>query len=314
MYIEKIIAEDLGLSVPYISSVLSRVNSLYNKFNVDGRLICSPKIELRLIQTWIANFVRVESECLPTYITAYENGSSIMKNAAMHAHNPHMLCLDIKGFFRSCSSEKVSRVFESLRITEREGCPRRLAEDDIAMLTELSCIDGSLPMGAPSSPFLANRIMVPIDQAIRSILPEDSVYTRYSDDICISSAKRIEIEAVITEIEKVLVKNGFSLNRRKVRCGGRGDRRKITGIYVTSEGLLSIGKERKRQIKSDLYRVLMQYCPISDVYKVWGELNFCKQVNSEYFNSLVAKYSNYGRAAEYGGVIPALRSMMKSNS
>ena len=35
--------------------------------------------------------------------------------------------------------------------------------------------------------------------------------------------------------------------------------------------------------------------------------------NSEYFNSLVAKYSNYGRAAEYGGVIPALRSMMKSN-
>lgn len=314
MYIEKVIAEDLGLSVPYISSVRSRINSLYNRFSIDDRLICSPKVELRLVQTWIANFVRVESECLPSYITAYENGSSIMKNAMMHAHNPHTFCLDIKGFFRSCSSEKVSRVFEALRITEREGCPRRLAEDDVAILTELSCLNESLPMGAPSSPFLANRIMAPIDQAIRSILPEDSVYTRYSDDICISSTKRIEVEAITTEIEKVLAENGFSLNQKKIRCGGRGDRRKITGIYVTSEGILSIGKERKKQIQSDLYRVLMQIRPMSDVYKVWGELNFCKQVNSEYFNSLVAKYSNYGRAAEYGGVIPALRSMMKSNT
>lgn len=311
MYIVKAIAEDLGLSVPYVSALVSRVSSLYYSFFINERLICAPKAELRLVQTWVADFIRIEDGALPPYVTAYEDGSSIVKNAAEHAHNSHMLNLDIKGFFCSCSTHKVLEVFKALHVTERKGFLQgRLTDDDAAFLTKLSCLNGSLPMGAPSSPFIANRIMVPIDDRLKSAMPEGYTYTRYSDDICISSSQRIEIDSLVPEIERILGETGFKLNRKKIRFGGKGDKRKVTGIYITSDGRLSIGKERKRQIQSDLYRVLMRPCQRLDAYKVWGELNFCKQVSPEYFNSLVAKYSSYGMAVECGGVIPALRSMI----
>ena len=39
--------------------------------------------------------------------------------------------------------------------------------------------------------------------------------------------------------------------------------------------------------------------------RVLGHLSFCRQVEPDYYNALLAKYASYGKAVSYGGVMPA---------
>ena len=182
----------------------------------------------------------------------------------------------------------------------------RLTADDVDLLVALSCYRGSLATGSPCSPFIANRIMASFDHEIAARLGERFVYSRYSDDICISSTEWIDSAEISTFVGSRLRQNGFDLNSDKTRCFGRGHLRKITGIYLDCDGVLRLGPQRKAELKRSLYQVLMCECDRNHAHRVLGHLSFCKQVEPDYYNSLLAKYASYGKAVSYGGVMPAL--------
>ena len=50
----------------------------------------------------------------------------------------------------------------------------------------------------------------------------------------------------------------------------------------------------------------MRECDRNHAHRVLGHLSFCKQVEPEYCNALLAKYASYGKAVSSGGVMPAL--------
>lgn len=307
MSIVDLIDRDLVLGKRYIRLLELRAPSLYHSFRVDGRKIMAPDPELKLVQCWIGDFVRAETPGLPHYVSAYESGRSVRDNALMHAPHEHLLTLDIRGFFRSCSQEMVKNFFASMWIGKREEV---LSADDIRFLAALACYKGALVMGSPSSPFIANRIMLPIDARIISLLPSGYSYSRYSDDISISSNDRIDKRELVNVVSDALAAYGFTLNVGKTHCLGRGDARRVTGVFVTPDGRLSIGAKRKKELCSSLYRVLMS-CeddPEIALYarSVVGMINFCKEIEPEYLNGLLAKYSSYGLAVKSGGVMPAL--------
>ena len=69
--------------------------------------------------------------------------------------------------------------------------------DEAQTLIQLSCFyfDDWLPIGYPSSPIISNIIMNDIDERITQLLSDEerygnAVYTRYADDIVISTNKR----------------------------------------------------------------------------------------------------------------------------
>lgn len=306
MFIEDLISRDLPITPERVRSLASNTSAYYRSFLLGDRKIDAPMSELKLIQCWVSDFIRAETDSLPEFVTAYEPKSSIRKNAAMHCRMSHQLCVDIKSFFSSCSAEKVAYVFENMRLSKSLPDGRfKLAPNDVELLVDLVTLHGSLSVGSPSSPSIANRVMLPADLEIMAVLGRSCVYSRYSDDICISSNNWLDEEAALEAISGVLAKYSFQLNEGKTRCCGRGNARRITGVFITPDGKLSVGSKRKRALEKGLYEYLVNDVGSAD--QLLGLLNFCSSIEPSYAGKIIAKYSNYGRAAEYEGVVDALR-------
>lgn len=302
--IEDLIQTDLGLVDGYIEQLANETNQLYRKRGIKGRTIYVPSPELKLIQCWVSDFLHAASGDLPEYVAAYEPGCSIKRNALLHAKSNHILTLDISNFFPSCTRELVEKVFSTISVvvSPAEGA-RKLRDNEVTLLSKLSCYKNSLCIGAPSSPAIANRILLDFDKEVRESLRSDHVYSRYSDDITISSENWIDKEDTISIVREKLACYGFRLNESKTRCIGRGNRRKITGVYIQPNGCLSIGKKLKSNIKHELYRFLVY--GIGNSAHILGQIHFARYIDPDWTSGLLAKYNQYG-SARGRGVIKAL--------
>lgn len=304
--IEDLIRNDLGFEKDHIPWLANNASKLYRHFKIDDRDIYVPEPQLKLVQSWISDFLRgvnpIHSEC----VTAYEKGCSITTNARLHNQHAHVLNLDIKSFFPSCTSRKVEMAFRQVEFFDSKmERMRTFQEDEIVLLSKICCRNNALCIGAPSSPALANRIMLPFDCDVLGELSPGYSYSRYSDDITISSDEWIDVKATVNLIQELLSSYGFELNCTKTHCRGRGDRRRITGIYIQPNGELSIGLQRKNHIKHTLYDYLVKGEGSSEY--ILGLIYFALQVEPLWVNRLLSKYSKYGEA-RYLGVIGALRS------
>lgn len=309
MSIIDLISEDLRIPKLALISLSNNTKIHYRTFIVNGREIEAPDNQLKLVQTWISDYLRMFTPALPDYVTAYEPGSSINANALIHKDKEHILSLDIRHFFHSWRIKEVSAYFEEMRYFDfLVGEESVITKSDAEFLGKLSTYHGRLTMGSPSSPALANRLMLPIDQEICERLCGNYSYSRYSDDITISSNNRICVSDLLQLISEPLRIRGLELNKKKTHCMGKGDNRKITGIYITPEGELSLGKVRRAHIKSLVYKYAISDKPDGmEAKKILGYLHFCQQIEPDFVFKLILKYSNYGRASkEYGGLMGML--------
>ncbi len=321
MSIASLMADDLGFEKGYVDDLAARAEGLYRRLRIAGRRIDAPTAELKLVQTWIADFVLAEGDALPAHVSAYEPGRSVVANARAHAGQAHLVTLDIRGFFRACTEDMVAEALGRMSYHDRAPHdaphdappaahpPRRtpLTAADARLLTTLACRRGALVMGSPSSPFIANRIMLPTDEKIMRALPAGCTYTRYSDDISISSNDWLDRDAIVARVGAILGEAGFALHEGKTHCTGRGDARRVTGVFLTPDGRLALGPRRKRQLRRDLYRLLMG--GEGDPHALLGQLGFCRQVEPTFYDRLMEKYASYGSAVEHGGVMEALRAL-----
>ena len=298
---------DLGMTNRQLLDLASSTTDKYHCFSAGGRKIVAPQPDLKLVQCWISDYINTEFDIYLPYATAYEKGSSVCHNAKLHANSSHFLLLDICHFFESCTQKMVRNLFSGGVYQSTNAASRlRLTADDVDLLVALSCYRGSLATGSPCSPFIANRIMASFDHEIAAGLGEKFVYSRYSDDICISSTEWINSAEISTFVGSRLRQKSFDLNSDKTRCFGRGHLRKITGIYLDCDGVLRLGPQRKAELKRLLYQALMRECDRNHAHRVLGHLSFCRQVEPDYYNALLAKYASYGKAVSCGGVMPAL--------
>lgn len=316
MSIASMIEYDLGFEDGYVEYLSTYSQTLYKSFLRGERVINAPFSELKIVQEWIAAFVRAEGNPVPPCVTAYETDCSVVNNATVHQTHAHLLALDIHHFFESCRKDLVNNVFLGMRYRDFtvSGEPElRVDESEAKLLTTLSCYKGGLAMGAPSSPFLANRIMVPVDSQIVSGLSWRMSYTRYSDDICISSDEWIDFDSTIALVRDALGGVGLELNEKKTRLLGKGNARRIAGVYITPDGRLTVGPKKKRELKRELYDVLLgKISTPSEVVALIGRINYCRQVDPVYLNTLLTKYASYGFARDAGGVMPALSTLAKA--
>lgn len=307
MFIADRICFDLGMTNRQLLDLASSTTDKYYCFSAGGRKIVAPQPDLKLVQCWISDYINTEFDIDLPYATAYEKGSSVCHNAKLHANSSHFLLLDICHFFESCTQKMVRNLFSGGVYQPTNAASRlRLTADDVDLLVALSCYRGSLATGSPCSPFIANRIMASFDHEIAAGLGEKFVYSRYSDDICISSTEWINSAEISTFVGSRLRQKSFDLNSDKTRCFGRGHLRKITGIYLDCDGVLRLGPQRKAELKRLLYQALMRECDRNHAHRVLGHLSFCRQVEPDYYNALLAKYASYGKAVSCGGVMPAL--------
>lgn len=300
MSIIDLMSHDLQYEHSQLDDICQNAELHYSSFDLHGRPIEAPDEELKLVQTWIYDFVRSETEPLPSFITAYEPGTNIVKNAQIHQSGSHLLTLDVKGFFHSWHTRSLRDYFTQLANAKPS---LRISNHDVEMLAKLCTVDNHLPMGSPCSPALANRLMLPCDRQILSSLDSALSYSRYSDDMAFSSTEQIDVEKIIEIVEAILKEYGLRLNRKKIKCRGKGSRRCVTGVFISPDGQLSIGSARRHQLKELVYKHLVSKDGREEVSadKLIGLITFCQQIEPDFVAHVISKYSNYGRAASVAG-------------
>ena len=254
------------------------------KRNGQRRTISQPTPELKAVQRWLVTtvFGRLPiSECA----TAYMKGASIRKNAEAHAGSAFTLHMDFENFFLSFSKGNVARFLSDtteLTRADRDFCS--------AIVTRR----GALTIGAPSSPAVTNALMHPFDVKMENWCTRRGlVYTRYADDINISSFAADSLggaEDYIRSTARNFRYGRLRINSEKTAYLSRRYRRTITGVNLKPEGGVSIGRDRKREIRSFVHLFKSGSLPEELRWRVGGLIAFAADVEPSFVISLKRKY------------------------
>lgn len=208
------------------------------------RILACPSFKLKAIQAWI---LRMLLEKFPVHhnATAY-NGKKLSENLVPHIGNEYLLCLDLKNFFPSTKKERIFNFFNSLGYSKQASI----------MFTNFCTINGGLPQGGVTSPYLSNLINKSLDDEITKLCSISNItYTRYADDITLSSNSKRRLSDTKKEITNILLKYGYELNGKKTRLLHQGKQRKVTGLIYNNENVVTLGRKNKRLLRAKIYNL-----------------------------------------------------------
>lgn len=296
------ISLDLKLDKAYLSRIVSRSAFYYKDFTIpkrngDKRHISQPSPELKTLQYWVLNNI-LNKLSVSTAAYAYKKGDSIKKHAQLHSKSRFIFHTDIRSFFPSIHSSHLNdilrankKIFDELELD---------LDDSIQDIKKICFRKDALCIGAVSSPAISNIIMKSFDdKLIEYCESNDYIYSRYADDIYISSKSHIN-NKIVYFLSLKLGEMGFKINSSKTKFYSPKYRRKITGLILTGDSHISIGTERRTEIKKMIYNKLVHGKGDSD--QILGYLSFLKDIEPNTYNNLIIKYSKYCE----GDIIAAL--------
>ncbi len=259
----------LGYEPIYVYAVSNSPHNFYHcyqipKKNVGKRNISEPLPNLKEIQRWILENVLYKFEVSP-YAKAYIKGKSIKDNVRFHRRQKKVLSLDIKDFYNHLTDWMVYQLFIEAGYSESVAM----------MLTNLCCLEGSLPQGAPTSAALSNILMKNFDYKIGEFCKMSKIrFTRYADDMTFSGD--FNEAKVISFVKKNLKELQLSINEAKTRVRKQGQQQEVTGVVVNYKPQLA--KSVRKDIRKDLYYI--------NKYGLQSHLKYIQEERSKYLEHL----------------------------
>lgn len=239
----------VGFKEGYIKRAITYPKGYYWSFcvkkkNGGVREIDEPLPNLKEIQKWILSNI-LYSQPSHKFAKAYIPHKRLKENARFHTNMQLVITLDIKDFFSSISRQSIENLFLSF------GYSWSLSN----LFSKLVCLNGSLPQGAPTSPYLSNLYMYDFDEELMHFCIENHIiYTRYADDLSFSTKnKDLDVSKLIETVKELLRKKGLVLNEKKTKIMGRNQRQTITGIVVNQR--VHADKDLKRQLRQELHYI-----------------------------------------------------------
>lgn len=260
------------------------------------RTIAQPTAGVKALQIAAVRWLEAGRVPIHACATAYCKGRSIRYNAAQHVRNSFLLKMDFRDFFHSIVPEDFSGLLINRLSSE-------IDEDEMLFLQRLffwkprgkpPC----LSIGAPSSPFISNAVMYPFDENISEYVTRKGItYTRYADDLTFSGHDRDDLEATEAWVRYVCQRLPYphlTINDRKTVFASKRYRRTVTGLVLTNDKQISIGRERKRAIRAAVHRFLTRPMPDDEVARIRGWLACVKDVEPAFFGRLERRYGADG--------------------
>jgi RNA-directed DNA polymerase len=96
-------------------------------------------------------------------------------------------------------------------------------------------------------------------------------------------------------LENILPKYSLGkirINHEKTVFSSKGHNRHVTGITLTNDNKLSIGRERKRKISAMIHHFINGKLPADEYNKLIGLLAFAKNIEPSFYKSMVIKYGS----------------------
>lgn len=223
------------------------------------RVILAPKRELKALQRKVLDGI-VARVPVSEAVHGFVAGRSIVTNAWQHTGKRVLLKLDLKDFFPSITFPRVRGLFIAL------GYSFGVASTLALLCTEyerepferdgtryyISTGPRHLVQGAPTSPALANLAAWRLDQRMSGLAAKHGyVYTRYADDLVLSSDLDDEIQHVRQVAQRIVQAEHFTVNKDKTRIARRAARQVVTGLVV-NDGVAT-PRELRRRLRAILH-------------------------------------------------------------
>jgi len=255
------------------------------------RIIAQPAREVKALQYWVMQNVLNRFAVHPA-ATGYREGLNIADNARRHVNSRFLLKLDFKDFFPSIKSYDFRRYIEKhapeFNDEEVEALSRILFWKPRGMN------DMRLSIGAPSSPLLSNIILRDFDDRIAEFCSGVEVsYTRYADDLSFSadaSEKLRLVEEMVNRLSGSLESPRLTLNTEKTVRVSKKRARRVTGLILTNDAKVSIGRVHKRRVRAAVNYFVSGRLPRDQCAQLRGMLAFVKSVEPEFLNRLRNHY------------------------
>lgn len=255
------------------------------------RTIAQPAREVKTLQ-------RALMELAPSDLavhgasTAYEKQCSIHRNAEIHSASNWVARLDFSNFFNSITSENW-RLFLSSASVDEEFI--NLSET-VFFWQSRGSNNTCLSVGAPSSPFASNRIMYCFDRTFAEVCAERNLlYTRYADDLTVSGAERFDLEELSRQVQSSFPEYlSLRLNTGKTRISGPGQRRVVTGLIISSDQKITIGKKKRKLLEARLHRYVDGACDLT-AEQIRGHLDFLRSIEPVAYEKLKHKFAASAR-------------------
>ena len=257
-----------------------RYDSLYKthllpKKSGGNRTITTPEDRLKKLQARIHQ-EGFSKKKIHQCAHGFQKEKSVLTNALVHVGYKCVLNVDIKSFFPNTSYELIYKAcYKSFHKT--------LSNEAIFVLADICSYAGGLPMGAPTSPMLANIILEDADASISKVCKRNNInYTRYADDLTFSNDEAPL--GVLPFVQKVLKDKGYELDPKKTNIFRRGRRQMVTGLVVNAKP--NIPKKIRKKIRAAVHHRSLNKQPtwhnkpISDQSLI-GYLNWLKLVQPE---------------------------------
>lgn len=280
---------------------------LYHSFKIPKktgglRTIQAPCEELKEIQRSIVSTLSylpgVHKPFLHAHDTAfaYIVGRSTVDALKEHQMNGSnwFLKLDIKDFFPSCTMQDVL-----MKLLPQVYPLCYIPYHILPVLLTCCTLEGALPQGAASSPFLSNILMVPIDKAISDLTfnwnRRHIVYTRYADDLLFSARESFDWQELQRQVQAILTPNNFTLKQEKTRYGSRAGSNWNLGLMLNQTNQISLGYRNKQRIRAMLFNFLTDTknqisWNLEDMQYLTGMLSYWRHIEPDYVQSVLDKY------------------------
>lgn len=219
------------------------------------RTIHEPAAGLKLIQAKLLQVFTAAYTPLPS-VHGFVRGRSIATNAAAHAGQEWVLNIDLEDFFPTIHFGRVRGVL----MKRPFSWPKNVA----TVVAHITTWNRTLPQGAPTSPILANLVARPLDLTLGGAARRlGCVYTRYADDITISTSSSV-FPAVLATLDRetgettlghlmadVVTNADFRINDDKVRLIRSSRRQEVTGLVVNE--FPNLTRRRLKRVRAMLH-------------------------------------------------------------
>lgn len=281
-----------------IVSYINRAPHRYKVYTIPKRngsgerVIAQPAKELKILQKATLDMPLL---CLPIHKAAYAymDGIGIKQNAQKHCKNQYLLKMDFANFFPSIvADDLISHVEKNHgKISVRDT----VALKKIFFWRPKGSSKHRLSIGAPSSPFISNTLLFEFDTAIYDMCLQLNVtYTRYADDLTFTSnvpGALFELPKTVGKILENIEYPKLTINPSKTIFSSKKNNRHVTGLVLANNNTVSLGRERKRYIRSLVYKFCRDELSNEETLNLKGLISFSKHIEPVFYSSLVKKYS-----------------------
>jgi hypothetical protein len=300
----RLLGRDIGLSQLELARIASSAPFRYKHYTLKKRTggkrdIYHPTPELKAIQWWLVTNIFAK---LPVHgsVFSYRKKLSIRDHAAAHLGSKYFYRLDFTDFFPSIRSDDVCNLLQ-------RACKTGALDFDdsaISLVARLVCRAPkgnkvnfetlALSIGAPSSPAISNAALFDLDSRLARLCREfETIYSRYADDLYFSTRRPHTLEGLIVRVRQEIASfttPKLTINEAKTSRTSRKHRVQVTGVIITPDAKVSVGRERKRFVKSLVHRYVQGQLQPGERASLRGLVAYISSIESDFLERLNKKF------------------------